>query len=33
MTLVVIALSTVVGVVLGLVDAGLFQLFRLITGK
>ena len=33
MTLVVIALSTVVGLVLGLVDAGLFQLFRLVTGK
>lgn len=33
MTLVVIALSTVVGLVLGLVDVGLFQLFRLITGK
>lgn len=33
MTLVVIALSTAVGLVLGLVDLGLFQLFRLITGK
>lgn len=33
MTLIVIALSTVVGIILGLVDAGLFQLFRLITGK
>ena len=33
MTLIVIALSTVVGVILGLVDAGLFQLFKLITGK
>lgn len=33
MTLVVIALSTVVGLVLGLVDLGLFQLFRLVTGK
>ena len=33
MTLVVIALSTIVGLVLGLVDAGLFQLFRLVTGK
>jgi preprotein translocase SecE subunit len=33
MTLVVIALSTVIGLVLGLVDAGLFQLFKLVTGK
>ncbi|HEU5380913.1 MAG TPA: preprotein translocase subunit SecE [Ktedonobacteraceae bacterium] len=33
MTITVVALSTVVGLVLGLVDAGLFQLFRLITGK
>lgn len=33
MTLVVIALSTIVGVVLGLVDTGLFQLFRLIADK
>jgi len=33
MTLIVIALSTVVGLILGLVDAGLFQLFKLITGK
>ncbi len=33
MTLVVIALSTVIGLVLGLVDEGLFQLFRLIANK
>jgi preprotein translocase SecE subunit len=33
MTITVIALSTAVGLVLGLVDAGLFQIFRLITGK
>jgi preprotein translocase SecE subunit len=33
MTITVIALSTVIGLILGLVDAGLFQLFRLVTGK
>ncbi len=33
MTIAVIALSLVVGIILGLVDAGLFQLFKLITGK
>jgi preprotein translocase SecE subunit len=33
MTLVVIALSTIIGLILGLVDAGLFQLFRLVSGK
>ncbi len=33
MTFVVIGLSLVVGLVLGLVDSGLFQLFRLVTGK
>lgn len=33
MTIMVILLSTAVGLVLGLVDAGLFQLFKLITGK
>jgi preprotein translocase SecE subunit len=33
MTLIVIALSTAIGLLLGLVDTGLFQLFRLITGK
>jgi len=33
MTITVILLSTAVGLVLGLVDAGLFQIFRLITGK
>jgi preprotein translocase SecE subunit len=33
MTIAVILLSLVVGLVLGLVDAGLFQLFQLITGK
>ncbi len=32
MTIAVIALSIALGVVLGLVDIGLFQLFRLITG-
>ena len=33
MTIAVVALSAAAGVVLGLADAGLFQLFRLITGK
>ena len=33
MTIIVIVLSTAVGLLLGLVDAGLFQLFKLITGK
>lgn len=33
MTFVVIGLSLAVGLVLGLVDSGLFQLFRLVTGK
>lgn len=33
MTIAVIILSLVVGLILGLVDAGLFQLFKLITGK
>lgn len=33
MTIVVIVLSTIVGVVLGGVDRGLFQLFTMITGK
>ena len=33
MTVVVIALSTVIGLILGLVDAGLFQIFRIVTGK
>lgn len=33
MTIIVILLSTAVGLLLGLVDAGLFQLFKLITGK
>lgn len=33
MTIVVIVLSTVIGVVLGVVDQGLFQLFRIVTGK
>jgi preprotein translocase subunit SecE len=33
MTIVVIVLSTVIGLILGLTDFGLFQLFRLITGK
>jgi preprotein translocase SecE subunit len=33
MTIVVIVLSTVIGLILGIVDQGLFQLFRLITGK
>jgi preprotein translocase SecE subunit len=33
MTAIVIVLSTAVGLLLGLVDAGLFQLFKLITGK
>ncbi|MBX5457984.1 MAG: preprotein translocase subunit SecE [Thermogemmatispora sp.] len=32
MTIAVIALSVALGIVLGLVDIGLFQLFRLITG-
>nr|BBH94312.1 hypothetical protein KTA_25110 [Thermogemmatispora argillosa] len=32
MTIAVIALSLALGIVLGLVDIGLFQLFRLITG-
>lgn len=33
MTIVVIILSTAVGLLLGLVDLGLLHLFRLITGK
>lgn len=33
MTIAVLALSLVVGLILGLVDAGLFQLFKLVTGK
>lgn len=33
MTLVVIVLSTVIGLILGLTDQGLFQLFKLVTGK
>jgi preprotein translocase subunit SecE len=33
MTVIVIVLSTAIGLLLGLVDAGLFQLFKLITGK
>jgi preprotein translocase SecE subunit len=33
MTITVIALSTVVGLILGLVDVGLFQLFKVVTGK
>ena len=33
MTIAVLVLSLVVGLILGLVDAGLFQLFKLITGK
>jgi preprotein translocase SecE subunit len=33
MTITVIALSTVIGLVLGLFDAGLFQLFKIVTGK
>lgn len=33
MTIAVVALSAAAGLVLGLADAGLFQLFRLITGK
>ena len=33
MTLVVIALSAAVGILLGIVDLGLFQLFRLISGQ
>jgi preprotein translocase subunit SecE len=33
MALVVIVLSTVVGIVLGVVDQGLFQLFKLVAGK
>lgn len=33
MTVIVIVLSTLVGLLLGLVDLGLFQLFKLITGK
>jgi len=33
MTITVIALSAIIGVVLGLVDTGLFQLFKLVTGK
>lgn len=33
MTLTVIGLSLAVGLVLGLVDAGLFQLFHLLTSK
>ncbi len=33
MTVVVIVLSTVIGLILGLVDQGLLQAFKLITGK
>ena len=33
MTLVVIALSAAVGIVLGIADLGLFQLFKLISGR
>ena len=33
MTITVIALSTVIGLILGLVDAGLFQIFKIVTGK
>lgn len=33
MTIAVILLSLAVGLLLGLVDAGLFQLFQLVTGK
>ena len=33
MTIAVVAISVAAGVLLGLADAGLFQLFRLITGK
>lgn len=33
MTLVVIILSTVIGLILGLLDQGLLHLFRLVTGK
>jgi preprotein translocase subunit SecE len=33
MTITVIALSTVIGLILGLVDVGLFQAFKAITGK
>jgi preprotein translocase SecE subunit len=33
MTIAVIALSLALGIVLGLVDIGLFQLFRLVTGS
>ena len=33
MTITVIILSAIIGLVLGLVDLGLFQLFRLVTGK
>jgi preprotein translocase SecE subunit len=33
MTFVVIALSAAIGLLLGLADLGLFQLFRLITGS
>lgn len=33
MTIAVLVLSLVVGLILGLVDAGLFQLFKLVTGK
>jgi preprotein translocase SecE subunit len=32
MTIAVIALSIAVGLILGIADAGLFQLFRLVTG-
>ncbi len=33
MTLIVIVLSTIVGLILGLLDQGLLSLFKLITGK
>lgn len=33
MTVVVIVLSTIIGLILGLVDQGLLQVFTLITGK
>ena len=33
MTLIVIILSTIIGLILGLLDQGLLQAFKLITGK
>jgi len=33
MTIIVIVLSTIVGLILGLLDQGLLQAFKLITGK